>query len=260
MSNTILSRPLRPLCSSISGSSSSSNLALLRSSAPACATPSKTPSTTGTPLEQRRFAATTRRHNKALKSVPSAPVFTAPASANADTTLIYNPPSAMPSVYHTPLKFLPPGDRRRQLAAVQARVAAQQMAVDGQSPVTRTGTALSAASAYSRHASPPSSSSEQPPKLPPALRTPYAKKYHLTAVDIAEIRRLRALDPATWTRQKLADKFECSQFFVGLVAPAPEHAQRKADEVEAIKARWGPRRREAREERRRRKESWGRGA
>ncbi|KAK7541926.1 mitochondrial 54S ribosomal protein mL58 [Phyllosticta citribraziliensis] len=230
MSNTILSRPLRPLSSS--------------------------------------FNTTTRRHNKFLKSVPSAPIFTPHQSVAADT-IIYNPPSSAPNVYHTPLKFLPANDRRRQLAALQARAAAAQCVAQGASPVTRTGTQLSApsglASSYgnilsSSSSSSNPSSSNPAQKLPPPLRQPYEKKYHLTETDVAEIRRLRASDPVTWSRQKLADKFECSPFFVGLVAPAPEHAQRKADEVEELKKRWGPRRRAAREDRKRRKEMWGRGA
>ncbi|KAK7509263.1 mitochondrial 54S ribosomal protein mL58 [Phyllosticta citriasiana] len=187
-----------------------------------------------------------------LKSVPSAPIFT-PHSSVASDTIIYNPPSAAPNVYHTPLKFLPANDRRRQLAAVQARIASQS-ASKGASPITRTGTQLSAPSGTSPTAAAAAA------KLPPPLRQPYEKKYHLTERDIAEIRRLRASDPVKWSRQKLADKFECSQFFIGLVAPAPEHAQRKADEIEEIKRRWGPRRRAAREDRKRRKEMWGRGA
>ncbi|KAK8176174.1 mitochondrial ribosomal protein subunit L20-domain-containing protein [Phyllosticta citrichinensis] len=238
MSNTILSRPLRPLSSSFNSS-------------------------------------TTRRHNKFLKSVPSAPIFTPHQSVAADT-IIYNPPSSAPNVYHTPLKFLPANDRRRQLAALQARAAAAQSVAQGASPITRTGTQLSAPSGYNAtlnslassygNISSSSSSSSHPSnsnsaqKLPPPLRQPYEKKYHLTETDVAEIRRLRASDPVTWSRQKLADKFDCSPFFVGLVAPAPEHAQRKADEVEELKKRWGPRRRAAREDRKRRKEMWGRGA
>lgn len=282
MTNTILSRPLRPLSSSFNGClrSTTATTASITSAAAkntcSSGSTSHAASTVTPPLTQRRYAATTRRHNKFLKSVPSAPIFTPHQSVAADT-IIYNPPSSAPNVYHTPLKFLPANDRRRQLAALQARAAAAQSVAQGASPITRTGTQLSAPSGYnatlnslassygnmsssSSSSSLPSSKSNPAQKLPPPLRQPYEKKYHLTETDVAEIRRLRASDPVKWSRQKLADKFECSQFFVGLVAPAPEHAQRKADEVEELKKRWGPRRRAAREDRKRRKEMWGRGA
>ncbi|KAK8185543.1 mitochondrial ribosomal protein subunit L20-domain-containing protein [Phyllosticta citribraziliensis] len=256
MSNTILSRPLRPLSSSFNSCLRSTNATTPAAGAITSAATKNTSSSGSTshaastitpPLTQRRYAATTRRHNKFLKSVPSAPIFTPHQSVAADT-IIYNPPSSAPNVYHTPLKFLPANDRRRQLAALQARAAAAHLA-------SSYGNILSSSSSSSNP-----SSSNPAQKLPPPLRQPYEKKYHLTETDVAEIRRLRASDPVTWSRQKLADKFECSPFFVGLVAPAPEHAQRKADEVEELKKRWGPRRRAAREDRKRRKEMWGRGA
>ncbi|KAK7522526.1 mitochondrial ribosomal protein subunit L20-domain-containing protein [Phyllosticta citriasiana] len=285
MSNTILSRPLRPLSSSFNSCLRGSTNATTPSVGAITSTSAKTtsastsstshgPASITPPLTQRRYAGTTRRHNNMLKSVPSAPIFT-PHSSVASDTIIYNPPSAAPNVYHTPLKFLPANDRRRQLAAVQARIASQS-ASKGASPITRTGTQLSAPSGYnatlnslassyghsssSASSTSPTAAAAAAAKLPPPLRQPYEKKYHLTERDIAEIRRLRASDPVKWSRQKLADKFECSQFFIGLVAPAPEHAQRKADEIEEIKRRWGPRRRAAREDRKRRKEMWGRGA
>ena len=85
------------------------------------------------------------------------------------------------------------------------------------------------------------------------------KKYHLTPADIEEIRTLRTEDPWKWTRKALAEKFECSQFFVGMVGEAP--AKKKAFEekkLEEVKERWGRRKRLAREDRGRRREMWGR--
>lgn len=90
------------------------------------------------------------------------------------------------------------------------------------------------------------------------MRPIYEKKYHLTAEDINEIKRLRTEDPRTWTRVRLAEKFKCSQFFVSLCATAPEIARERENELEAIKKRWGRKKVEAREDRQRRKEGWGR--
>jgi hypothetical protein len=103
-----------------------------------------------------------------------------------------------------------------------------------------------------------------PPKpsagLPPAVREPYEKKYHLSEKDMEEIRRLRKEDPKTWTRVKLAEKFGCSQFFIGMIAKNEEKAKAVAQSHAEARERWGARRRMAREDRERRKELWGRGA
>jgi hypothetical protein len=96
--------------------------------------------------------------------------------------------------------------------------------------------------------------------LPPPVRAPYEKKYHLSETEISEIRRLRTEDPYTWTRVKLAEKFECSQFFVGMVVKARDKAKEVAEMHEERKRKWGIIRRQAREDRARRKEQWGRDA
>lgn len=59
---------------------------------------------------------------------------------------------------------------------------------------------------------------------------------------------------------KLAEKFGCSQFFVGMVAKNEGKAERVNREHEAARMKWGTRRREAREDRGRRKVLWGRDA
>ena len=87
---------------------------------------------------------------------------------------------------------------------------------------------------------------------------PYEKKYHLGENEFDEIRRLRAEDPAKWTRSKLAEKFNCSQFFVGMVSPNDERARLDKVALEQIKERWGRKRRYAREDRQKRREMWGR--
>ena len=87
---------------------------------------------------------------------------------------------------------------------------------------------------------------------------PYEKKYHLREKEIEEIRRLRSEDPYKWSRAKLAEKFDCSPLFVGMVAEAT--SEKKAAEqkrLEEIQAKWGKRRRYAREDRGKRRELWG---
>ncbi|KAJ3821862.1 mitochondrial ribosomal protein subunit L20-domain-containing protein [Lentinula raphanica] len=85
--------------------------------------------------------------------------------------------------------------------------------------------------------------------LPPLLR-PSAEKstpQRLTAEQIAEIRRLRALDPVKWTRGRLAKKFECTQQFVALVAATKKSTrakliQRRNEEHAANRAKWSEKR------------------
>ncbi|KAF2729181.1 hypothetical protein EJ04DRAFT_476043 [Polyplosphaeria fusca] len=197
------------------------------------------------PTTQRRHESTARRHKKLLH-VQQAPSFT---PDRASPTLIFNPPSSAPSVYHTPLKFLPREDKRKDLYQ-KALNLSMHAALRTHTPnVAAPGTPLSAPSNL-----PPRPSNA----LPPAVRTPYDKKYHLTDVEIDDIRRLRLEDPEYWTRARLAEKFECSQFFVSLIVKAPEKAARVEGEHAKMRARWGERRTRARVDRARRKELWGR--
>ncbi|ORX62376.1 hypothetical protein DM01DRAFT_1331804 [Hesseltinella vesiculosa] len=46
----------------------------------------------------------------------------------------------------------------------------------------------------------------------------------LTDEQINSIRSLRQQDPETWTRKKLADKFNCSPLFISMIAPTPSRA------------------------------------
>ena len=175
----------------------------------------------------RRHESSARRTTKRLRTKPD-PSFTSSISRfNVQDHIVFNPPSSSPSVYHTPAAFLPPNDPRRQLLAQSHS-----------------------------HASP----YEQPDRyLPPPIRKPYEKKYHLREKEIEEIRELRGSDPFTWTRKKLAEKYDCSQFFVGLICQASEERLVQQKKVlEDIKGKWGMRRRHAREDRTRRRELWGR--
>lgn len=199
------------------------------------------------PFTQARHESTTRRHRKLL-ALPPSPSYT---PSHSEPTLVFNPPSSAPNVYHTPLKFLPKQDKRRQLysaALASSTVAAQRL----QNPaIASPGTPLSSTSSL-----PPRPSTA----LPAALRQPYEKKYNVTPEQMEEMRRLRAQDPDTWTRAKLAEKFGCSQFFVGMVAKNEEKAERVRIAHEKKREYWGIRRRTAKEDRERRKVLWGQDA
>lgn len=177
----------------------------------------------------RRHESSARRTTKRLR-VKTDPTFTSSIPADQlQDHVVFNPPSSAPSSYHTPVAFLPPNDPRRALLS------------------------------QSHERANPYSNPDK--RLPPPVRQPYEKKYHLKEEDLAEIRRLRREDPSKWTRIQLAKKFECSQFYIALVCEASQ--ERKAqhrEALEAVKSRWGKKRRYAREDRQRRKELWGQDA
>ncbi|RGB35758.1 mitochondrial ribosomal protein subunit L20-domain-containing protein, partial [Rhizophagus diaphanus] len=66
--------------------------------------------------------------------------------------------------------------------------------------------------------------------LPPPLKPIKKKSYHLTHEQINEIKQLREKDPIKWTRKKLAEKFECSQFYIGIIAPVSEERRNELEE------------------------------
>ena len=197
------------------------------------------------PRIQTRHESTARRHKKLL-ALPEAPSYT---PSRAEPSLIFNPPSSAPNVYHTPLKFLPREDERRAMYAAASAHATTTALRRQTSPVAAAGTPLHVSSLL-----PPRPSAG----LPTPVRAPYEKKYNLGPEEMEQIRQLRTADPDTWTRVKLAEKFGCSQFFVGMVVKAPEKARRVEAEHQGAREKWGRRRREAREERERRKGLWGR--
>ncbi|KAK4241416.1 mitochondrial ribosomal protein subunit L20-domain-containing protein [Achaetomium macrosporum] len=153
--------------------------------------------------------------------------------------IIFNPPSSAPSVFHTPFKFLPPSDPRRR-----ANLASELFASSTHNPSSTSP--LSSASA--------SEATPSPEDLPLAGGVPPLKpRHHLTKEDIEEMRRLRAEDPVKNSVLNLSRQFQCSKLFVLMCCQAPkEHREKIKSELEQVKARWGPRRRAAREERHRR--------
>ncbi|KAI5358199.1 Putative ribosomal protein L20 [Septoria linicola] len=192
----------------------------------------------------RRNAASYRRTRKMLR-VKQDPSF-APSTTETSEHIIFNPPPSAPNVYHTPSKFLPQSDPRWKLHAEAAAAAA-------------TGTPEKSSSVLATIAAQRAASQPKAENLKP-IRPMYEKKYHLTQDDIEEIRRLRQEDPRHWSRLRLAEKFQCSQFFVSLCVTAPEVAKEKEEELNAVKERWGRRKRDAREARVERKRLWGQDA
>ncbi|EKD13698.1 mitochondrial 54S ribosomal protein mL58 [Drepanopeziza brunnea f. sp. 'multigermtubi'] len=135
--------------------------------------------------------------------------------------IIFNPPSSAPSVYHTPLKFLPKDDKRRQLLAT-------------------TASRLQPAK------------TELPPKVRPNGN--HLPHHHLKEADIEEIYKLHRKDPEAWGCNKLARKFNCSPFFISILLKESgvddtKRKEERAAKRQAVMDAWGPRRRKAMEDR-----------
>ncbi|KAI1105125.1 mitochondrial ribosomal protein subunit L20-domain-containing protein [Jackrogersella minutella] len=168
-------------------------------------------------LPHQRQQSTASRTKRALR-LPPHPSFL--ASSSEAPQVIYNPPSSTASVYHTPFKFLPRSDPRRS-------------------------------SNLSQLLHPPA---PQGANLPPAVKA-RPKKYTVTREQVAEMRELRAQDPARWSVLKLAERYDCAPLFVMACCKASaEHWARERARLDAVKARWGPVRASAREERKKRRE------
>ena len=160
----------------------------------------------------RRHESSYRRTKQRLNIKPDSSFILSNNSPKHDH-IIFNPPSSAPSVLHTPLKFLPKEDKRRQLLLAT----------------------------YSKTLG--------STRLPPLVAKSKFPTHHLTDADIAEIQRLRTSDPVTWSCSKLARKYNCSAFFIKMCVQAPqEKKELERQKLEAVKARWGPRRTKARED------------
>lgn len=174
-------------------------------------------------VSAHRNDSTFQRTKKMLNIKPD-PLFVYSKNSPQQDHIIFNPPLSAPSVLHTPLKFLPKDDKRRQL-------------IENASTLTQA-----------------SSNSPLPP--PVIKRKPGYQRYHLSEEDVAEMRRLRTSDPKKWTRLKLARKFNCTSLFVGMCCEATkEKIEAEKAKLEALKARWGPKRKTARGDRIRRREA-----
>jgi hypothetical protein len=95
-------------------------------------------------------------------------------------------------------------------------------------------------------------SSSETTQLPPPIKAkPKVPHHHLSEQDMAEIQKLKRADPDQWTNAKLARKFNCSSTFISICLRecGVDNTERKKEmeaKMEAIKAKWGPRRRKAR--------------
>jgi hypothetical protein len=166
----------------------------------------------------RRHESSFRRTKQRLNVKPDSSFILSNSSPKHDY-IIFNPPSSAPSVLHTPLKFLPKDDKRRQFLEATSR---------------RT---------------------PGPTRIPPLISKPSIPVHHLTDADIAEIQRLRSSDPMKWSQNKLAKKFNCSMHFIQICCQASaEKKELDRQQLEAIKARWGPKRTRAREDRLKRRD------
>ena len=178
----------------------------------------------------RRYQSSYRRTRSRLNIKPDASFL--PSKSETHDHIIYNPPPSAPNVYHTPTIFLPKNDRRRQMHDLAVQRDPQLAA--GATPW----------------------SSQQ--RLPPPVRKPYEKRYHIMEAQMEEMRRLRKDDPVAWGVTALAKKFDCSRLFVSFVTEGLSQEKQKQQKMvtEVIKSRWGTTRRIAREDRVLRKERW----
>jgi len=136
--------------------------------------------------------------------------------------ILFNPPSSTPTPYNTPFLFLPRTDPRRS-ANLQALFSSSPAPAvqDLPSPVLDVG----------------------------------PKKYNVTPAQLEEMRGLRMADPETWSVNKLARKFDCSVVFVQRATAVPEFYRKQiVEDLERRRARWGPRRTKARDDKGRRLE------
>ncbi|KAI5795056.1 mitochondrial ribosomal protein subunit L20-domain-containing protein [Geopyxis carbonaria] len=166
-----------------------------------------------------RHESSARRHTKALRLHPHSSMKITEDSPATDH-IIFNPPSSAPTPLITPRLFLPKDDPR--------------------------------------HAVLPEPVLPENHRMPPPVRKPYQKTYHLNPADFRQMRNLRKQNPKLWTRNALAHKFNCSTLFVGMVTQASEERLKEVAEMgEKLKDRWGNKRRLAREERVIRRSGWG---
>lgn len=96
--------------------------------------------------------------------------------------------------------------------------------------------------------------------MPPALKPPAEKRYHVTAEQVAEMQELRRSDAGQWTIDRLAEKYGCSTLFVRIAAKNFEAGKAHFESLDGVKERWGRKKMLARRDRGRRKELWGRDA
>ncbi|KAK3296864.1 mitochondrial ribosomal protein subunit L20-domain-containing protein [Chaetomium fimeti] len=222
-------------------------------------------SNTATTLPSGTRQKSTAARTRGALNIPPHDSFLNPNSSAADrkarpTTgqIIYNPPSSAASVFHTPFIFLPKEDPRRR-ANLGSELFAASTTIHYPSNNKNTTTTTNTNQPQSQTTTTTTSTNpNQPSAAAAATDFPsiegeprYRARHHLTKADIEEMRRLRASDPVGNSVQALSARFRCSKLFVMMCCQAPpEHRDRVQAELDAAKARWGPRRAAARGERR----------
>jgi len=168
-----------------------------------------------------RHESSARRLTKKLRLHPHPSMKITSESPRADH-ILFNPPSSAPTPLLTPTLFLPKNDPRRNMSP----------------PTSQGANGVTA--------------------LPPPVKAPYAKSYHLTPADFRRIRSLRLSNPSYWHRNRLAKEFNTSTLFIGMVCQAPEERlAQMGQRLSKVKGRWGEKRQIAREERAKRRAGWG---
>lgn len=96
-----------------------------------------------------------------------------------------------------------------------------------------------------------------PPVLQSKSASSGSKTYHLTPTQIEEIKSLRLQNPIQNSRKKLAKKYEVSPLFVSLVSDCPpDHRAKMDSRLDIITKRWSERKKQARQDRIKRKQLW----
>lgn len=186
--------------------------------------------------QQLRTKATAARTRRALNIPPHPSFLTADARGGGlgqEDTIIFNPPSAAPSVYHTPFKFLPRTDPRRR---------------------------ANLASLFEKQFSSPSATNPGDVPVIPGGERVVADRGPITREEVAEMRRLRSEDPHRWNVHNLSVKYDLPRGFIMACCQAPkEKIEFERRKMELIQARWGPAKKKAHEDRLRRREMLYRG-
>ncbi|KAK0739914.1 mitochondrial ribosomal protein subunit L20-domain-containing protein [Apiosordaria backusii] len=214
-----------------------------------CLLKTTTPSSTSRVLllpsqQQQTRQKSTRARHKAALNIPAHPSFLSQppdsTSPGGSTTLIFNPPSSAPSVFQTPFKFLPKSDPRRR-ATLGSQLFSSSVTTQF-SPQSVDVSSL------------PTIFDDRSPATTP-------KNHSLTKEDVEEMRRLRLADPVKNSVLSLARQFGCSVMFVMMCVQAgKEHRDKVHVEPHAAaREKWGPKKREAKMERKRRMEMLMRG-
>ncbi|KAK3327450.1 mitochondrial ribosomal protein subunit L20-domain-containing protein [Cercophora scortea] len=199
------------------------------------------PVTLQQPSAGARHKSTTRRTKRALNISPHTSFLGPPTTTDR---IIFNPPASTASVFHTPFKFLPKTDPRRRANLMELFASSTTIKFN---PTVTPDPADADADAADATAAQDA--------LGPKIGGRVGKKHHMTKEDVLEMRRLREEDPMTNSVNRLAAQYGCSHLFVLMCCKAPrEHKEKHIAAGELVKSRWGPRRRTAREDRKRRLE------